>query len=386
LGSCGAFDGNLSEFNLLRNRIIVDIQAMSNLLLRQNLSVVDRKAYFTSIWLGNHSSSFSSSQERGWLTDLELVGTDGDKWSSVQVHQLVVLPVFSSLKDFPLDTHDAKIVFPDIPTEVIRSLMQLIYTGECQLSPVADVVSILKLATVLGLFIHPERLKVCVKESGNKGITEAVEDAIANKNALISVEETPVVKKVSKRVLLIPMAEEYPAVTSDSDQNMNGDVSKENKKVKPVHHKFFCEHCNFSCRFWLGMEKHANTAHTDKKFRCEKCDFETSKLKNVKIHNKHIHVGVGRLVCEVCGFKAKTDNKLSWHVKHVHKLCADNDGKSVESVLKLKPTLKEKVKKAQRVKKSFPVDRLHCHVCDFKTFYKKSLAKHVLKFHESKNI
>ena len=356
---------------------------MSNLILRQNLSVVDRATYFTSLWAGEQTSSFNSSQARGWLTDLELVGTDGNKWSSVKVHKLVVPQVFPSLKEFLHENGDATIVFPEVPTQVIKSLIQLIYTGECQLSPVADVVSILRLATVLGLFIQPDRLKVCEKESGNKSVMEAVEHAISNKNARIGVQDSPVVNKVSKHVLLIPMAEEFPADTSDIDQDMNGDVFKD-INAKPMHHKFLCEHCNFRCRFRLGLEKHANTVHKDKKFRCEKCDYETSKLRNVKIHHKHIHVGVGRLVCEMCGFKAKTDSKLAWHISHVHKSCADKDGKSVE--LKLKPTLKESVKKAQRVKKFFPVDMLHCHVCDFKTFYKKSLAKHVLKFHESKNM
>lgn len=393
---------------------------MSSLVLRQNLSVVDRATYFTSIWFGTRSTSFSCSQVRGWLTDLELVGTDGDRWSSVQVHKLVVLPVFSSLTDFPLETEDAKIVFPDVPTEVIRSLIQLLYTGECQLSPVADVVSILSLANVLGLFIHPDRLKVCVKESDIGSVMEEVENAVTNKNVKESgngsvikeVENAVTIKnvkesgngsvmkdvenagphknlqvnKVSKRVLLIPMTEDFPTVTSTNNKEMTGNVSKNNVKVKPVHLKFSCEHCNYRCRFRLGLEKHANTVHKDKKFRCEKCDYETAKLKNVKIHDKHIHVGEGRLVCQECGFKAKTDSKLTWHENHVHKSSTKKDGKSVESVPNLKPTLKERVKKTLRVKKSFPVDILYCHACDFKTFYKKSLAKHVLKFHESKNM
>jgi len=419
----------------------VHTRTMSSLVIRRNLSVVDKATYFTSIWFGRRSTSFSCSQVRGWLTDLELVGTDGDKWSSVQVHKLVVLPVFSSLTDFPLETEDAKIVFPDVPTEVIRSLIQLLYTGECQLSPVADVVSILSLASVLGLFIQPDKLKVCAKESDIGSVMEEVENAVANKNVkergngsvmkevengghnktvresgngsvmeevenggpnktvresgngsvmeeVVNAGPNKSLKdnKVSKRVLLLPMTEDFPTATGTIDEEMTGNVSKNNVKVKPVHLKFSCEHCNFRCRFRLGLEKHASTVHKDKKFHCEKCDYETAKLRNVKIHDKHIHVGEGRLVCQECGFKAKTDSKLAWHENHVHKSSTKKDGKSVESVSKLKPTLKERVKKSLRVKKSFPVDILYCHACDFKTFYKKSLAKHVLKFHESKNM
>jgi len=348
---------------------------MSNLILRQNLSVVDRATYFTSLWAGEQTSSFNSSQARGWLTDLELVGTDGNKWSSVKVHKLVVPQVFHSLKEFLHEDGDAKIVFPEVPTQVIKSLIQLIYSGECQLSPVADVVAILSLANVLGLFIPPDRLKVYEKES------KIVEHVISSKKIRKSVQDSPCVKsvEVSKREQRRSMADELPKV--ESNQDMNGNDAK-NKQAKIVHEKYSCEHCDFRCRFWVGLEEHANSVHEDKMFHCGKCGFETSKLKNVKIHDKHIHVGIGSLICKVCGFKAKTASKLAWHEKHIHNKSAIKGGKSTVSSTKSK----QMMMKTLRVKRPLPVDMLHCHVCNYKTFYKKSLAKHVLKFHESKNM
>ena len=357
------------------------MSVMSGLVLRQNLSVADRAAYYTSIWSGEHSSSFSCSQARGWLTDLELVGTEGNKWSSVKVHKLVVLPVFPSLKGFLHENRDAKIVFPDVPIEVIKTLIQLIYTGECQLSPVADVVAILSLANTLGLFIPPQSLKVYVKEFDIKD----TEHAISNKEALKSVQDFSSVintNEVSKRVLLLPMADEFARVECEDGQDINGNILK-SKKAKVVHPKFSCEHCNFRCRFWTGLEEHANSIHKNKKFHCEKCGFETTRLKNVRIHNKHVHVGEGNLICEVCGFKAKTVNKLAWHEKHLHRnvSSATKNEQTVVSKTKSKPIVKKLLKKTLRVKRPLPVDMLHCHVCDFKTFYKKSLVRHVLKFH-----
>ena len=102
--------------------ILIDQFAMSNFVLRQNLSVLDKATYFTSLWSGEQTSSFNSSQARGWLTDLELVGTDGDKWSSVKVHKLFVPQVFPSLAEFLHENEDAKIVFPEVPAQVINSL------------------------------------------------------------------------------------------------------------------------------------------------------------------------------------------------------------------------------------------------------------------------
>ena len=357
---------------------------MSGLVLRQNLSVADRAAYYTSIWSGEHSSSFSCSQARGWLTDLELVGTEGDKWSSVKVHKLVVLPVFPSLTEFLHENQDAKIVFPDVPIAVIETLIQLIYTGECQLSPVADVVAILRLANTLGLFIPPPCLKVYVKEFGIKNTEHAVRSK--EKETLKSVQDSSTVKStndVSKRVLLLPMTDEFSRVERDHDQDINGNNFSKNKKAKDFHPKFSCEHCDFRCRFWVGLEEHANTVHKNKKFHCEKCGFETTRLKNVRIHNKHVHVGKGNLICEVCGFKAKTVNKLAWHEKHLHRnvLSATKNEQTAVSKTKSKPIVKKLLKKTLRVKRPLPVDMLHCHVCDFKTFYKKSLVRHVLKFH-----
>merc|ERR1719318_1323279 len=97
--------------------------------------------------------------------------------------------------------------------------------------------------------------------------------------------------------------------------------------------KFFCEHCEFCSKYWAQMEQHANTVHSDKKFKCKKCDFETSNLKNVKLHDKHIHVGSGSLNCDVCGFKSINERKLAWHKNFLHK-GVDFDNKQVSVMVK----------------------------------------------------
>ena len=69
---------------------------MPSLVVRQNLSVPDVQSYYRSLWSGDKASFFSS-QSRGWLTDLEMVGKerveDMEMWVSVMFHKAVMAPL-----------------------------------------------------------------------------------------------------------------------------------------------------------------------------------------------------------------------------------------------------------------------------------------------------
>jgi len=310
-------------------------------------------------------------------------GDTDTSWPSVKVHRAVFLTLCHYLPKALHDLDDPIVVFPDVPIEVIRSLVQLLYTGVCSLTPKAETVAIMDLAHSLGLFI-----KVVV-------------------NSLPGNEESEIDQRSNN-------ANE---ALDDATQDINSNVivkSLTKKKIKVEDAKFSCEHCEFVCKFWSQMEHHANTVHSEKKFQCKKCDFETSRLKNVKKHDKHIHVGKGSLICDVCGFKSNDERKLTWHKNFLHKGLY----KQVSEVRKMKKTVSEmehqlvneekqvikvemqvdKVgKQANKVKKfgsltsktlrsKVSSNVLHCHVCDFKTFYEKSLKKHILRFHESEKV
>ena len=129
---------------------------MPSLLVRQNLSVPDLQTYYNSLWSDGDQASFSSSQARGWLTDLELVGREEVGWGSVKVHKAVILPLcpyLSKLSKVIEGIEDPQIIFSDVPVEVIKSVVQLLYTGQCTLSPVANVKGILDFMSSLGLKI-----------------------------------------------------------------------------------------------------------------------------------------------------------------------------------------------------------------------------------------
>ena len=64
-----------------------------------------------------------------------------------------------------------KIIFSDVPVEIIRSVVELIYTGECSLTRVANVKEILHFMRSLGLQIQADRLQVDFAGSGKVLVT-----------------------------------------------------------------------------------------------------------------------------------------------------------------------------------------------------------------------
>jgi hypothetical protein len=97
---------------------------MPSLGVRQNLSVPDVQSYYRSLWSGDKASFFSS-QSRGWLTDLERV-EDMEMWGSVMVHKAVMVPLCPYLARLCEDAEgvdDQKIIFSDVPMEIIRTVV-----------------------------------------------------------------------------------------------------------------------------------------------------------------------------------------------------------------------------------------------------------------------
>ena len=107
---------------------------------------------------------------------------------------------------------------------------------------------------------------------------------------------------------------------------------------------------------------------------------------NVKLHDRSVHIGKGSFTCDVCVFKASSPVKLVWHQKFQHKqLVKKQIVKEKRKKLSTLP-LKEISRKKIRDKTPPHVETLHCHVCQFQTFYKKSLRKHIIRFHGNEEI
>ena len=113
-----------------------------SILFRQNLCVPDIGNYYSGIWFKG-DDSIVANQNNKFHTDVDLIGENTDnngKYGSISVHKAIVLPYSPFLASlinevvFAGNT-DVKIILDDVSLEVINSLAQLLYKGECLLSP-----------------------------------------------------------------------------------------------------------------------------------------------------------------------------------------------------------------------------------------------------------
>jgi len=295
----------------------------------------------------------------------------------VMVHKAVMAPLCPYLARLCQDAEgveDQKIIFSDIPVEIIRSVVQLLYTGKCSLTPVANVKELLDFMRSLGLHIPADRLQVDFDSPDNVMVT----------NHAVTIDEHVESESERKGRLLddtiehvVEMARRFsvePPVEKDANCNYVKRVVK-NKSTEP---RFSCEYCKFECRFWIQLVEHSNNDHTGELFHCKKCSYKTTKLMHVKSHDKQVHVGKGSFSCNVCQFKAPNSRKLEWHQKYHHKMKQTVKSKSSKHISKEVP------RRSLRGNSPSHVDMLHCSECQFKSFSKKSLRRHYKRFHEKK--
>ena len=357
------------------------VVAMPSLLLRHNVSVPDLQTYYTELWSGSQAS-FSSSQARGWLTDLELVGNTEMGWGSIMVHKAVILTLCPYLAYLLREVDDSKVIFTDVSLEVVKSVVQLIYTGECSLKVMADVEGIMDLARSLGLLIHPDKLQLNLTRQENT-VTKQAPTMLKRIEIEANLRENLVTETIEH---VVSMARSNPVeIREESLNDINSNDVKGVLRRKSIEPRFFCDHCKFECRFWIQLVEHSNADHAKRKFQCKKCDFKTSKLMNVKLHDRSVHIGKGSFTCDVCGFKASSPAKLVWHQKFQHKQVVKKQI-AKEKRKKLSTLPPKEVSRKKLGDKTPSVETLPCHACQFQTFYKQSLRKHIIRFHGNEEI
>jgi len=229
---------------------------------------------------------------------------------------------------------------------------------------------------------------------------------------------------------------------NEKDAEVDVSFNSVKKRHKSTEKRFSCEHCEFECRFWVQLDEHSIAVHTDKMFSCDKCEFtatklmyvrkhvnqvhrghkkgkfqceecdykalnplkisehqklyhkkiegstvnsfgefscdkctfKASKIVSLRIHDKLVHIGKGSFKCENCGFKASNQERLMKHQTKYHR--KDNFGVKPLAVKDVKPSKPRRVKIQEEI--------FHCHLCDFTTHFKKSLDRHVKRFHEDR--
>ena len=130
-----------------------------------------------------------------------------------------------------------------------------------------------------------------------------------------------------------------------------------------------CHICDFKTHLITKLDEHLLKKHDiskySGKFACHVCDFKANAKSNLQKHTKKMHGERSQHLdhsCDICEFKA---NLISEVRKHLY----DEHGISSYSG--------DQRKGLQQNKESDNEKKFLCHLCDFRTNYKKSLQGHL---------
>ena len=171
----------------------------------------------------------------------------------------------------------------------------------------------------------------------------------------------------------------------------------ENKERK----KYTCAECNKTYLRKYSFSTHIKV-HQGVSFPCDKCDYTTGRMGNLRLHNKSTHEKLKILDCDTCDYKGKRKNLLS-HIKakhgserftcdtcdhaytrstflraHIKRVHGNVVFKCVQCEYKCnsKDTLRGHTKDKHSNISPFP-----CSECDFETVRKSSLNSHIRSKH-----
>eukprot|EP00092_Neocalanus_flemingeri_P021989 GFUD01023847.1.p1 GENE.GFUD01023847.1~~GFUD01023847.1.p1 ORF type:complete len:501 (+),score=134.00 GFUD01023847.1:149-1651(+) len=367
---------------------------MPPLLIRHNLSVPDLQSYYTALWSGDQTS-FSSSQARGWLTDLEMVGREcvGDTetgWGSVMVHRAVVLPLLPHLAVLSqasggMGDSDSKVVFAEVPLEVIKAVVQLLYTGQCTLSPVSDVKSIWDMMNSLGLVMQPDRMEV-VKgpqkgpEVYSKYIVRRIESGAIGQESVQTQRESLMNETIED---VLRMANRFAEETA---KEANGENQDEPDKEK----YFECDVCKKVVAKKCNLVRHMMT-HQGIKFSCSECDSSYSREEKLVDHQKKKHNYVKEKISELKharskSFQGKLRNTTTKELtdESVSTLkCFPVDGNEAVKKSKALVIKDENLNVLQRVVRNKSDEpTFTCEHCDYKFRFYSQLLEHSGAIHK----
>ena len=142
-----------------------------------------------------------------------------------------------------------------------------------------------------------------------------------------------------------PSTIEYLEISSETMQ-----ISSEtNKKKLGQKNQFKCNTCQFETSRYALLNKHKKSVHEGiKLYKCNNCDYETADNWKLKNHKKAVHERIKPYKCNYCEHETAEKGNLDKHIKSVH------EG--------IKP--------------------FKCNMCKFETAQKWNLNKHIEFFHE----
>ena len=316
---------------------------MSKVVKNFNLCCADKMEHFSHLMSGGEEGEFSiygslvnkmegdTNRDANIfrLTDMEICGYNG----TVTAHSAVLIPLSTMIarmtETITCCQNVSKIILGDINVDVIKMVLQLLYTGEIprlNKKLTHDVGECLKLMGIRKDVLQRIEVESCSGQTQKASISDKVilvnQSNFRRKSSSLS----------SLDILDMTASEEIPDAfenRSPSDENHNYKSHPPNFSAaddldtttysehgdKLVNE---CQHCDFKSKYWSKLVRHSVFEHSGCEFTCSYCDYKAMKLTTVRTHEYHKHIGRGRVACVVCGFKTKNAADMSKHVNKEH--------------------------------------------------------------------
>ena len=105
----------------------------------------------------------------------------------------------------------------------------------------------------------------------------------------------------------------------NSDMMTVHEGKKQCKSGQKVIRAFKCNFCDYETSKNGVLKKHIESVHEGiKPFKCKLCDYETALKSNLKKHTDSVHYGLKPFKCNDCDYQAAQKVNLNNHIKSVH--------------------------------------------------------------------
>ena len=108
------------------------------------------------------------------------------------------------------------------------------------------------------------------------------------------------------------------------------------------------------------------------RFKCDLCEYKTSRNNNLKKHIKQVHDKIKDVLCNLCDFKCSTNGHLQRHIKQVHNKIKDVQCDKCDFKCSTNSDLTRHIKQVHDKIKDF-----ECEICDYKCSRNSDLKQHI---------
>ena len=164
-----------------------------------------------------------------------------------------------------------------------------------------------------------------------------------------------------------PKINKYKCDVCDFSTSKSGYL-KEHKEAKHMGIRYFCDLCDYTATYASSLKKHKESKHEGIRFQCDQCDYAATQATNLKKHKEYKHKNI-KYPCDLCDFGASSASHLKYHKESKHEGIRYHCDKCSFSATKASNLRSHKESEHEGI-------RYPCSQCDYSAKTSKYLKKH----------